>query len=47
VVGGVAIAGNDDAPTAKSTLSFGDKVAGKAQKIVGIITNNPEKREAG
>ncbi|KII90175.1 hypothetical protein PLICRDRAFT_108103 [Plicaturopsis crispa FD-325 SS-3] len=43
--GGVAIGGRDDLPEGKA--GFGDKLIGKAQKVVGKTTHKPELHEKG
>ncbi|KAI0291566.1 hypothetical protein BC826DRAFT_1022504 [Russula brevipes] len=43
--GGVARGGREDVPMGKASLL--DKVVGKAEKVVGKVTQNPERHEAG
>ncbi|KZP08897.1 hypothetical protein FIBSPDRAFT_760747 [Athelia psychrophila] len=43
--GGVGIGGNDELPMGKA--SFGDKVIGKTQKLVGKMAHKPEMHEKG
>ncbi|KAG9310874.1 hypothetical protein JVU11DRAFT_8729 [Chiua virens] len=45
VTGGVAVGGQPDLP--EGHASMGDKIVGKAQKVIGKYTNNPELHEKG
>ncbi|KAL0952796.1 hypothetical protein HGRIS_007021 [Hohenbuehelia grisea] len=43
--GGVAVGGHSDLPEGKAT--FGDKIVGKTQKVMGKAMNKPEMHEKG